>query len=233
MARLPRLAIPGHLHLVAQRTHAGEATLRDEQDLASCRRHLVDAARQHGVSLHAYALVPTQVLLLATPAAASSLSRMWQALGRSFGAEYNRRYGRHGMLWEGRFRTAVIEAETHWLDGLRHVESMPVKAGVCTSAAAYEWSSAPHHTGLRVDGGITEHPGYWSLGNTPFEREARYRDLLEQTLPAALERRLNDAVAKGWALGGAGFIAAVETLTGRRVVPLQRGRPAKKTVPKI
>lgn len=234
MARLPRLAIPGYLHLVAQYTHAGESALRDGEDLASCRRHLIDAARRHGVAVHAYALLPTQVLLLATPVTASSLSRMWQALGRSFGAEYNRRHDRRGMLWEGRFRTAVIEAESHWLDGCRHVESMPVRTGVSTNAAEYEWSSASHHAGLRVDSGITEHPGYWALGNTPFEREARYRHLLEQPLPAAAERRLIDAVAKGWVLGGANFVSAVGELTERRVVPLKRGRPAgRKTVPKI
>ncbi len=233
MARLPRLAIPGHLHLIAQHTHAREPVLGDEQDLASCKRSLLDAARQHGVALHAYALLPTQVLLLATPATSSGLSRMWQAVGRRFGADYNRRHGRRGALWEGRFRTAVVDARAHWLDCCRHVESMPLKLGLCAMAGEYLWSSAAHHAGLRVDAGLTEHPGYWALGNTPFEREARYREMLEQPLPELVERRLVDAVGKGWAMGDAAFIATLSELTGRRVTPLSRGRPrGTKTVPK-
>jgi putative transposase len=237
MARLPRLAIPGHLHLVSQHTHAGEAALSDDQDLHGCRISVMEAARQHGVALHAYALLPTQVLLVATPAAANSLSRMWQAVGRRFGADYNRRHGRRGALWEGRFRTAVVEGAAHWLECCRHVEAMPVKMGLCVSPAEYPWSSAAHHVGARVEGGITEPPGYWALGNTPFEREMRYRQALEQPLPEALERRLSEALAKGWAVGSAAFLASLGGLTERRVSPLSRGRPpalgAKKTVPKI
>jgi putative transposase len=208
--------------------------LGDERDLVSCRDSLMEAARQQGVALHAYALLPTQVLIVATPAAANSLSRMWQAVGRRFGADYNRRHGRRGALWEGRFRTSVVEAEVHWLDCCRYVESMPVRMGLCGSPQEYSWSSARHHVGVQADIGITEHPRYWALGNTPFEREARYGQALEQPLPEAVARRLNESLAKGWAMGSAGFIASLALLTQRRLSPLGRGRPpgAKKPVPK-
>jgi putative transposase len=219
-----------------QRSHGGHPVFRGDEDFDAYRRALAELAPLHGVAIHAYALLPTQVQLLATPTASSSLSRLWQALGRRFGADYNRRHDRSGVLWEGRFRTTVVDAGTHLLDCCRHVEWAPVRAGLADTPSDYPWSSAAHHLGMRTDAVITEHPRYWVLGNTPFEREAGYRRLLEQPLPVAIEQRLGDAVMKGWALGDAAFVRALGDLTERRVEPLPRGRPrgsgASKTVPK-
>ncbi|HEX6706292.1 MAG TPA: transposase [Albitalea sp.] len=234
MARLPRLTIAGQLHLVLHRAHAGAHVFRDDEDFAAYRQALIASAPEHGVAIHAYTLLASQVLLLVTPREATSLSRMWQALGRRFGADYNRRHGRSGVLWEGRFRTTVVDAHAHFLDGCRYVESAPVRAHFASTAEEYEWSSAAHHAGGRVDGAVTEHPGYWALGNTPFEREARYRLLLEQPLPAALEQRLTQAALKGWAVGEPAFVNGLGEMTARRLAPLPRGRPrkVKKIVPK-
>ncbi|WP_280154305.1 transposase [Piscinibacter sp. XHJ-5] len=235
MARLPRLVVAGQLHLLVQRSHGHSPVFRGENDFQAYRRALTELAPQHQVAVHAYALLPTQVWLLVTPSTATALSRLWQALGRRFGADYNRRHGRSGVLWEGRFRTTVVDPAAHLLDCCRRIEWAPVRAGLADTPADYAWSSAAHHMGQRVDPLITEHPGYWALGNTPFEREAGYRRLLDQPLPAAIERRLDDAVMKGWALGGEAFVRALGELTDRRPGPLPRGRPRKvsanKTVP--
>lgn len=233
MARLPRLVVPGHLHLVLQRAPAGSLVFRQDEDFASYRRALAAAATAHGVALHAYAITPAQVLLLATPSSATGPSRMLQAVGRRFGADYNRRHGRTGALWDGRFRATVVDP-AHLMDATRYVETAPVRAGAAAEPGEYAWSSAAHHLGARVDPEITEHPRHWLLGNTPFEREAAYRRLLEQPLPAALLARLDEAAAKGWAVGEAGFVKRLATQAPRRVAPLPRGRPKgiDKTVPK-
>jgi putative transposase len=225
LARLPRLVVAGQLHLLVQRGPAGSPVFRDDEDFAGYRQALVHSAREHGVAIHAYALTPAQVLLLVTPQSGPALSRMWQALGRRFGAQYNRRHGRTGVLWEGRFRATVVEADTYFLDCCRHVEWAPVRAGLAVEPADYPWSSAAHHSGMRVDAGINEHRLYWMLGNTPFEREASYRRLLEQPLAAAAEERLAEASVKGWAVGDDEFIRTLSAQTARRVAPLPRGRP--------
>jgi putative transposase len=236
MARLPRLVVAGQLHLLVQRSHGGHPVFRGDEDFEAYRHSLAELAPQHGVAVHAYALLPTQVLLLVTPSQSTSLSRLWQALGRRFGADYNRRHRRIGVLWEGRFRTTVVDADAHLLDCCRHVEWAPVRAGLADTPSDYAWSSAAHHLGIRPDAVISEHPRYWVLGNTPFEREAGYRRLLEQPLPVAVEQRLTDAVMKSWAVGDAAFVRSLGELTDRRVVPLPRGRPrgtrVEKTVPK-
>jgi putative transposase len=156
---------------------------------------------------------------------------MLQAVGRRFGAEYNRRHGRTGALWDGRFRATVVEPK-HLVDCSRWIEWAPVRAGLATTAGEYEWSSAAHHLGAKVDTNITEHPHYWRLGNTPFDREAAYRALLDEPLPDALATHLEQAASKGWALGDAAFVHALAGQATRRVAPLARGRPRKKSVPK-
>src|SRR5512144_1832685 len=121
MARLPRLAIAGHLHLVAQRAHGGNPVFLDEDDHRLYLDALRQAAREQRVAVHAYALLPDRVLLLATPVADDGLGRMLQSVGRRFGAAINRRRARVGALWDGRFRTAVIDAPRHLLDAIRYV----------------------------------------------------------------------------------------------------------------
>lgn len=231
MARLPRLIVPGHAHLVLQRAHAGAPVFRNDDDFAAYRRALVQAAAEHGVALHAWALTPSQVALVITPARVDGPSRMLQAIGRRFGAEYNRRHRRSGALWDGRFRATVLDP-ARLVDGCRWVEWAPVRAGLAGAPAEYPWSSAAHHSGMRADPHITEHPRYWALGNTPFEREAAYRALLDEPLPASLAARLDDAAHKGWALGDAAFVKTLAERAPRRVAPLARGRPRIKTVPR-
>jgi putative transposase len=183
------------------------------------------------VVVHAYALTPSQVLLLVTPSTAAGPSRMLQAVGRRFGADYNRRHRRTGALWDGRFRTTVVDPK-HLIDCSRWIEWSPVYAGLAATPGEYAWSSAAHHLGSKVDADISEHPHYWQLGNTPFDREAAYRALLDEPLPSALAARLEQAVIQGWALGDTAFVRALADQAPRRIAPLARGRPSLKTVPK-
>jgi putative transposase len=232
MARLPRLVVPGHLHLVLQRAAGEGVVFRDDVDFAAYRRALGPAAADHGVLLHAWALTASQVLLLVTPKDATGASRMLQAVGRRFGGAYNRRHQRTGALWEGRFRTTVVDP-AYLVDATRYVEGAPVRLSASAAPGEYAWSSAAHHLGMRADPDIAEHPRFWLLGNTPFEREAAYRRLLDQPMPATLLERLDAAVTKGWALGDRAFVERLAVDAPRRVAPLARGRPRSiKTVPK-
>ena len=227
MARLARLAVAGQVHTLSQRGNDGQAVFIDRADRESYLQLLGEAAATHQVAIHAYALTDNEVVLLATPGDAPGLSRMMQALGRRYVARFNRRHGRSGTLWEGRFRATVIEAERHLLGCICFVELAPLRAGLVREAQDHPWSSARHHLGLAGDPLVTDHPLYWAMGNTPFEREAAHRQLLERALTAGQVRAIAEATAKGWALGSEHFVARIQAHTGRRAVPGQRGRPRK------
>lgn len=224
MSRLPRLAIAGLPHLVLQRGAAGQAVFRDDQDRLDFLARLSESSAAHRVAVHAYILLDDEVQLVATPGDAGSLSRMMQSLGRTYVAHFNRRHQRGGTLWQGRFRATVFEPERYLISAMRLVEGRALTTGVL-DAVDYPWSSAGHHVGRQSSSLVTDHPVFWGLGNTPFDREARYRELLAQPLPAREVNDLEQAVAKGWALGSASFVRELTQSTSRRLQPLPRGRP--------
>lgn len=224
LARLPRLAIAGRPHLILQRALPSQPAFLDDEDRRAFLAALRSAAAAGRVAVHAYALLDHEVRLLATPPDAAALGRLMQALGRSYVGGFNRRHGRRGTLWDGRFRTTVLDEETLLIDAMRYVESPPDPGAMPADEA---WSSAPHHLGQRSSPLVTEHPRFWRLGNTPFEREAAWRALLEQPLAASRLRDIEAAVLKGWALGPPAFVQALAGQTGRRLQPRGRGRPRK------
>jgi len=178
--------------------------------------------------LHAYVLMEDHVHLLATPAGAEGLSRMMQALGRNYVGRFNHRHGRSGTLWEGRFRSGLIEADAWLLPCMRYIELNPVRAGLVAGPADYRWSSARHHLGQGTDALLTDHALFWSLGNTPFDREAAWRAYLGQPVAATEMEQITASCLRGWALGSAGFLQRMTEVAGRRVVPAKRGRPRKR-----
>ena len=110
---------------------------------------------------------------------------------------------------------------------MAYIDLNPVRAGMVGAPADYPWSSYAHHVGLRTDPLVTPHPLYWELGNTPFERQTRYAQLLEQGITQNTRKALEHTVQTGWMLGDDALLAQIEEQTGRRVRPAARGRPRK------
>jgi putative transposase len=225
MARLPRLAIAGCVHHVLQRGIDQRPIFRDEADFHRMLADLAALFRNGPVALHAYVLMPDHFHLLLTPAAAGDLSRAIQALGRRYVRGFNQRHGRSGTLWEGRFRSTIVEPEAHLLDVMRFVELNPARAGLVSDAASYPWSSMAHHLGRRIDPLITDHAQFWSLGNTPFERQAAYGRACAVPLEAGLLERIRACTQRGWPLGAQAFVEALARKTGRRLARKAPGRP--------
>ncbi len=227
MARLPRLVIPHQPHHIIQRGNDRQAIFRDAGDYTIFLKWLRESAKQFKVAIHAYVLLSNHVHLLATPSDETGLARMMQWIGRYYVPYFNRKYERVGTLWQGRYKTTVIESERYFMTCSRYIELNPVRAGMVASPADYPWSSYAHHAGMQADPIITDHPLYWALGNTPFDREAAYKVLVEQALPAEEIAMINEATFKGRVLGSEKFQVALEKKTTRRVRPAKKGRPLK------
>jgi putative transposase len=150
---------------------------------------------------------------------------MMQGVGRSYVRAFNDAQGRTGTLWEGRYRSAVIQSERYLLACMVYIDLNPVRAGMVAQAVDHPWSSHAHYLGQRVDSLITPHPLFWELGNTPFEREAAYAELVQAGLGTTQQGALTDAALKGWALGEADFMAELQEKTSRRPQKAKVGRP--------
>lgn len=225
MARLPRLTLPGYPHHVIQRGNNRQPIFVDDADRETLLALLTEHARKFGLAVHAYVLMPNHFHLLATPQTADGLPLTMQAMGRSYVRYFNNRYGRSGTLWEGRYRSTVLEAERHLLDCMVYMDLNPVRHGLVAQPADYLWSSHAHARGLRQDQGITPHALFWALGNTPFAREAAYAARVQAGISEATSAELTSSALAGWALGGEKFAHELQRVTDRRVTKSKAGRP--------
>jgi putative transposase len=231
MARLTRLAVAGLPHHVLQRSHNRQAVALDDEDRAHLLALAVQASCTTLVQIHGFAVLPDAVHWLLTPKADAGVSQFMQALGRRYGRHFNARHGRSGSLWDGRFRCAVFQPERHLLDHLLYVDTLPVRLGLAREAEGFAWSSAAHHIGEKKAEWLAAPHAYWALGNTPFERELRWRDRMREGLSQALALQIEQSVNSGWAMGDAPFLADLARQSGRRVQPGQRGRPRRDPAP--
>jgi putative transposase len=134
---------------------------------------------------------------------------------------FNRRHGRTGTLWEGRFRACLVESSEYVLGCYRYIELNPARARMVTHPSAYLWSSYAANTGMRAEAMVKPHCEYLALSEQPGPRQAAYRGLFENPLDERLLRSIRDATNAGHALVSDAFKARVAVRT-------QRGKPGPK-----
>ena len=227
MARLPRLSVVGYPHHVILRGNNRQDIFRSAADYQRMLDLLFEHSRVHKVDIHSYVLMTNHLHLLLTPQEDQGLSKMMQAVGRSYVQVFNKVHGRTGTLWEGRYRSTLIQTERYLLACMAYIDLNPVRAHMVAQPEQYEWSSYAHYAGLGTDRLITPHALYWGLGNTPFAREAAYAELVHAGVSSDQQGALTDATLSGWALGDEGFLKTLQTQTSRRLGKGKAGRPFK------
>lgn len=123
----------------------------EDADRIQYRQVVRDLLPKFGVELHAYVLMTNHVHLLATPAEPGALSRFMQALGRRHVGYVNARHRRTGTLWEGRFKSCVVESESYLLRCYRYIELNPVRAAMVDDPGHHPWSSYHFNAWGRAD----------------------------------------------------------------------------------
>lgn len=225
MARLKRLSpldIPQHL---IQRGNNRQVCFVCDKDMAFYASLLYEYSIKYSVSLHAWVFMTNHVHLLASPHKAGAISNMLQAVGRRYVRYFNREYHRSGTLWEGRFKSSLVQSETYLLQCQKYIELNPVRAGMVTDPADYSWSSYQCHALGKEVRMSTPHNEYMSLGKAGSERQCAYRKLFQAHIDNDLIKDIRLAVNKGLALGNERFKDEIENLCGRRVRPAKMGRP--------
>lgn len=225
MARLPRLTVPGYPHHIIQRGNNRQAIFSSSADYETLLAMLDEHSRQAKVVIHAYVLMSNHIHLLATPETLEAIPQMMQAVGRRYVRYFNQREARTGTLWEGRYKSTLIQTERYLLACMAYVDLNPVRAGLVAEPGDYLWSSHAHYVGRRHDKLVSPHPLYWELGNTPFSREAAYSELVQAGITAEQQRALTDSALRGWALGEPDYVADLQKRTQRRVSKGRAGRP--------
>ena len=225
MARLPRLTLPGYPHHIIQRGNNRQPIFKTATDYQHLLQLLEENAKKFDVDIHAYVLMTNHFHLLVTPQTDTGLPHMMQAIGRSYVRYFNDLQARTGSLWEGRYRSTLIQTERYLLACMAYMDLNPVRAAMTAEARDYPWSSHGFYAGLRTDKLVTPHALYWDLANTPFGREAAYADLVRSGVNPEQQAALTRSTLAGWALGEDDFVADLQKRTGRRLNKSKAGRP--------
>jgi putative transposase len=227
MPRQPRLELPGIPLHITQRGVNRAATFIDTGDYTRYLHWLSEALTEHKVALHAYVLMGNHVHLLATPSGHGGISKVMAQVGGRYVLSFNRRHERTGTLWEGRFRSSLVDSDRYALAVCRYIELNPVRAALAEKPEHYPWSSVHHHLGIRRDPMITPHPSLLSLASNPGERVTAYRQLLYESLPEEEIASIRQHLRQERSLGSERFQAMVEAALGRPAGVRPRGRPRK------
>lgn len=188
---------------------------------------LSELAPRFECRVHAYVLMTNHVHLLLTPECPSAASVLMKHVGQRYTQYINRSRSRCGPLWEGRFRSSLVDSETYLLHCYRYVEANPVRAGIVAHPAQYPWSSFAANALGEASPLITPHPTYEQLGCTPAERQSEYLRSFESGLPVEALASIRAAIGGGFALGSAAFVEQMQQLLGARIVAARPGRPAR------
>jgi putative transposase len=225
MARQARISLPHHTYHLIQRGNNRQDIFSTDEDRRTMLHLLLEASRKHEVAVHSYVLMSNHVHLLVTPTTAEGMPLMMQQVGRSYVRRFNDAQGRSGTLFEGRYRSSLVQAERYLLACMVYIDLNSVRAHLCAQPQDYRWSSYAHYSGGLPDRLISPHPHFFNMGNTPFAREQAYVQLVQHGLAQALQDSITKSLIKNHGLGDESYLLRLEQQTQKRLQPGRKGRP--------
>jgi putative transposase len=227
MPRRPRIIFPGiPLHII-QRGNNRQACFFADEDYLFYLDWLKEYAQGSGCLIHAFVLMTNHVHLLLTPSFSYSAGELMKRLGQRYVQYVNKTYKRSGTLWEGRFRSSIVQQEEYLFSCQRYIEMNPVRAEIVKHPGEYRWSSYRTNGQGEKSELITPQNLYLSLGKSRKEREEAYRELFRYDLEPGEIDKIRKATNGNFALGNERFSEEISKNLGRRVSPGKAGRPKK------
>lgn len=226
MPRSARIVIPDCAHHVTQCGNNRQDVFFVDADRQVYLEYLLDASKRFNLRIECYCLMTNHVHLVVTPHCETSLAYAMKRTNQLYAQYVNRMHRRSGHLWQDRFFSCTLD-QNHFQRALAYVERNPVRAHLVRKAWRWRWSNAPAHCGIEKKSVLLDISS-WKQ-DISF---ARWKQLLERPDDKRFVSRFRLSTSRGRPLGSDAFIAKLETLLGRRLRPLPRGRPVKITMVK-
>ena len=227
MPRKPRFFLPDiPIHAIV-RGNDKKNIFKDDSDKSAYLEIVKEASMDLQVFIHAYVLMDNHVHWLISSSFPENLSKFMQFLGRKYVPYFNHKYSKTGTLWEGRFKSSLINTDNYLLRCYQYIELNPVRAGMVNNPEEYVWSSYGANALEVPNSLITFHPVLATLGQNRQQQAESYRKSFVEFLDDQSIDAIRNAVQTGTPLGDHDFIAEVESLLGVKVGQARRGRPKK------
>jgi len=226
MPRRKRLRIAGlPLHIVQRGVNRARC-FDGDGDRCLYLSLLEAMCARHACRLHAYVLMANHVHLLMTPDVAGAASVVMKHLGQQYVQAFNRTRSRTGTLWDGRFKSSIVDSDAYLFSCHRYIELNPVRARMAVHPADYAWSSYRANALGQACSLLRPHPLYLSLAPTPAERQYAYQALFgAAALKADDSKSIRDALRSGLPLGRPGFVRQLQEVLEQQTQLGRDGRP--------
>lgn len=227
MGRLPRPTDDGLVFHALNRGNNRADVFFDDDDRAAYLDALARTKERYPFRLFGYCLMSNHVHLLICPEPGQAVGRIMQSLTVSHTWRYHKRRESAGHVWQGRFKSPVVQDDAYLLTVLRYIEANPARAGLVEDLADYPWSSFSAHA-KRVENPLLDpFPEYEGLGRTPSERARRWAAKVVKPLPEAELTRVRESSRTGRPFGDPEWVASKAEALGIEMNPRPRGRPRK------
>ena len=225
MPRKPRFNLVGIPQHVIQRGNNREPCFYAEEDYRRYLADLRESAIKFDCRIHAYVLMTNHVHMLVTPMAEYGIPQMMQALGRRYVYYFNKTWKRTGTLWEGRYKSSLVDSDRYLLTCMRYIELNPVRACMVKHPGKYKWSSYHANAHGGVDTVLEPHPLYLGLGVTDEVRQEAYSELFRYHVDDDTLHEIRETLNHELVLGRSYFKDKVEEITRRQTRAGKPGRP--------
>ena len=215
MARLPRLVLPDQPLHIMHRGNNRQDIFSSEGDMMRIKEDIEHGLKKSGCALHAYVIMTNHLHLLMTPPSKEQLAVFMQAMANRYVRYYNALHNRTGTLWEGRFKSCIVDSDSYLFSLYKYIEMNPVKANMVSKPSDYDWSSYTHNALGETDKLVSEHDLYKALGTTSDARCKHYNQLFNQLDISQTRKQITKATIAGEAFGSEAFHHKIGALTNR------------------
>jgi putative transposase len=227
MPRMARVVLPHYPHHVVQRGHNRQTIFAETADYGRYLETLREFKAEYGVKVYAYCLMTNHVHMLLAPQEPTGIGKLMKRLAGRQTRHHNRLEGRSGTLWEGRYKSSLVQREDYLMACCRYIELNPVRARMLANPEEYAWSSCRIRLGQDGANWLDHDPCYLALGVSEAERRHRYREFLRAAIPSGEWELIREALQRGQLTGNARFTEEIAAILGRRVERRGQGRPTR------
>ncbi|PHS55934.1 MAG: hypothetical protein COB17_10650 [Sulfurimonas sp.] len=219
MARKIRLFVENSSQHIILKSLDNLILFRDEFDYHIFKNMLEELTLKHQLKIHAYVFTPLYFEFLTTPLHADALSKFMQSLGRKYVGYFNKKYNRTGTLFEGRYKSSLVEDNLYLFDVMKYIEQLAPRD--------YAFSSISKNLYNKTDKIVSKSDLYKKLGFTDKERIKKYSQFFNLVIDDTKNEFIRTCLDKQLITGSDDFIKNLERVIGITLVSKSRGRPKK------
>lgn len=183
MPRPLRITIANLPFHILDRGNNRQTVFRAKEDFTYFLKLLKRYKKEFKFKLYHFCLMPNHIHLVIKPTIEASLPKIMMRLTLAYSSYFNKKYEGVGHVWQGRYKSSLIDKEHYFICCGLYVELNPVRAGLVTQPQDWQWSSYNFYAFGKIDSLtkdlIDTDPYYLELGNTPEERQRNYRKNVE------------------------------------------------------